>query len=329
MTLLSVSGGALDASFNSHLTTIKRFYKSGFEMFNQTLLDEIAIVDLGAKEALAQLGLLIDASGYKLVSLTAKTEYSQNPPKIISECGYERMDLWGITWADYADDRSKQLIIDSMPEMAGKPVIAPLLEVLSMLVDNPECLYDGLPFFDENHLIDPHDATGDTAPNIITEPLSTAGWNSFLQEVIQRKAPGSKDSKRRRYLPNRNLNGSNLRIWCPTTSIFSELDKIFDPRSLYATATATETRKTYAQATVQMVPEMMMDDDAENYVYVLVNNTPNRGVFARVPHAPEIRETTKGSDVEVDQVVRNVNAKQTFGKTTSFPFALYKWVLGS
>jgi hypothetical protein len=329
MTVLSVSGSALDASFNNHLTTLKRFYKSGFEMFANTLLDEISILDLGAQEALAQLGLLIDASGYQLVSLTAKTQYSQNPPKIISECGYERMDLWGITWADYADDRTKNLVLQSMPEMAGKPVIAPVLEVLSMLVDNPVCLYDGLEFFHEGHLIDPHNASGDTAPNLITEPLTTEGWNTVLQTIIQRKAPGSKDSKRRLYLPNRNLNGSNLRIWTGHTGVFTELSKIFDPRSQWATATATETRVIYTQATIQLVPEMMMDEDADNYVYILVNNTPNRGVFARIPHPPKIRETKENSDVEVDQVVRNVNAKQTFGKTTSFPFSLYKWQFSS
>lgn len=331
MTILSVSGAGLDASFNTHLTTLKRLYKHGFEMFSNTLLDEIAIVDLGAQEAKAQLGLLIDGSGYNMVSLTAKTNYSSNPPKIIAECGYDRMDLWGIEWAEYADDRSKQLILQSMPEMAGKPVMAPLLEVLSMLVDNPTCLYDDLPLFDENHLIDPHDtsATPQVSSNLITEPLTSEGWNNVLQQIIQRKAPGSKESKRRLYLPNRNLNGSNLRIWCGTTGLFTELSKIFDPRSLYAngTANASETRVVYTQATLQMVPEMMMDDDAEAYVYILVNNTPNRGVFARIPHAPEIRETAPGSDVAVDQTVRNINAKQTFGKTTCFPFALYKWVI--
>lgn len=326
MTILSISGGSLDAKFNAALTTLKKTYaKLGFGMYANTLLDEIAIVDAGGQGAKTQLGMLIDSTGYRLVPLTSSTKYTENPPKIIAECGYARMDLWGIQWAKLADDLSKQMLLSSMPNMAGKPVMAPVLEVLKLLQSNPTCLYDDLPFFHASHLSDPYDSGGPTFPNLITEPLTTAGWNAFLNKVIQRKDPGSKAATKRLYLPNRGLNGSNMRIWVGSTSVFTALDKIFDPRSLFETATGMETRKTYAQCTMQLVPEMSMDASYENYVYVLLNNTPNRGVFARIPHAPTIDETREGGDVEVDCKVRNVNAYQTWGATLADPGSLYKW----
>lgn len=158
MTILSISGGSLDARFNAALTTLKKTYaKLGFGMYTNTLLDEIAIVDAGGQGAKTQLGMLIDSTGYRLVPLTNETKYTENPPKIIAECGYARMDLWGIQWAKLADDLSKQMLLASMPLMAGKPAMAPVLEVLKMLLANPTCLYDNLAFFHASHLSDPYD----------------------------------------------------------------------------------------------------------------------------------------------------------------------------
>jgi len=327
MPILSVGSGSLDSRFNAALTKLRAIYKHGYKLYQGTKLDEIAMVDMTSREALLQLALLIDGSGYSIRPLKADTVYGENPPKIMSQCGYSRMDLWAIQWGLLEDDLTRMMTIQSMPEMAGKPVQAPLLEILKMLKANPVCLYDDLAFFHASHKVDPYGDPANVAPNLITQPLTSAGWNNFLQQVISRPDPGSDASKDRLYMPNRDLNGSNLTIWCGTTSIFSALDKIFDPRSLWEGSNATESRKVYAQASVQLVPEMGIDSsNYTNYCYVLVNNTPNRGVMARIPHAAKIDETRDGSDVEVNNKVKHVNAYQTWGCTTGFPFALYKWL---
>lgn len=327
MPIISVSGGPLDSRFNAALTRLKATYKHGFKLFRKTMLDELAILDVGDSSVpKTQLGLLIEGSTYEIVSLTADTNYSENPPKIISECEYARMNLFGIQWSKLVDDRTRAMIVESMPSLAGKPVQAPLLEILKMLATNPTCLYDNLAFFHASHLVDPWRSKSGTAPNLITAALDTDGWNTFLDAVISRPDPGSDIANKKLFMPNRDLSGDNLVIYCSTPANFSALRNIFDPKSFFSTvAGGSETRKAYTQATVQLCPEMRVDAAHANYVYVAVNNTPNRGVYARIPHAPKIDETKDGSDVEVNNKVKHVNGFQTWGCTTCFPFALYKW----
>jgi len=326
--IIQYSGGTLDSRFNSAVTRLRdKWAEHGFKMYENTLLDEIAMVDMSSRKAIEQIGMLIDGSRYEITGLTSEAHYSENPPKVIAECPYKRMDLFGIEWGKLQDDLSREVAIRSIPDLAGKPVQAPLLEILSLLNSNPACLYDGKTFFNTQHLIDPlsADVTDNQASNLITQALSSTGWNTVLQTIMQRKDPGSDTSNGKNYLPNRSLTGQNLIIWTGYTSHFTDLQKIFDPKNLWAAANGPEYRRVYTQASVQLVPEMAAYSGSDNYVYLLVNNTPNRGVFARIPHSPTIDRSQPGSDVEVDRKVQRVHAYQTFGKTTCFPWALYKW----
>lgn len=325
----AASGGNLDSQFNAAVTRLKGWMQQGHKLYSNTLIDEIAILDMASQEAKTQLGLFIEGSGYRVCSLTDDTIFSENPPKLLAECLYGRMDLFAIEWAELADVLYKMSVLNSMPQLAGKPVQMPLLEILGMLNDNPVTLYDGKTLFNTAHLIDPYKT--DTASNSLTAPKSSTGFNTVLQSIMTRRDPGSKaataTAAAKSFMPNRDLTGKNLIIWSGDTGVCSDLAKIFDPQSNWATivqagvSAASESRKVFAPAAIQYVPEMSVYGDTTNYVYLLVNNTPNRAVYGRIPHAPKVEPIERIPSKHMSRV----KAFQTWGRTTAWPWALYKW----
>ena len=325
----AASGGNLDSQFNAAVTKLRDWMKQGYKLYSRTLIDEIAILDMASQEAKTQLGLVLDGSSYRVCSLTDDTHYSENPPKLLAECGYSRMDLFGIELAELGDELYKMSVLNSMPQLAGKPVQLPLLEILGMLNDNPVTKYDDLSLFNTAHLVDPYGTL--TASNSLTQPKTSAGWNAVLQAIMTRRDPGSKaataTAAAKSFMPNRDLTGKNLTIWCGDTGVASDLSKIFDPQSNWATivesavSAASETRKVFAQAAIQYVPEMSLYGTITNYCYILVNNTPNRAVYGRIPHAPRVEPIERIPSKHMSRV----KAFQTWGKTTAWPWALYKW----
>ena len=328
-----VSQGALDAKFNAACTSLSRVWlQQGFAMYNSTLISDIARVETGNRKALVQQKLIINASNYKIVGLTDPTEYTKNPPKIIAECGYSRVDLFGIDWGDLEDDDSKMSTIASITQLGGYPALVPLTESLRVLANNKVTLYDDKPLFDATHNIDPFGTSAGTGSNIISQALTGDGWNKALQQIITRKDPGSKNNKPQ--LPNGNLNGRNLTILCGHVGVASALVKIFDPASQWATqvetgiSAASESRRVYTQATIQLVPEMAaigtdagVITDPATYCYIMVNNTPNRGLFCRIPDLPTVSEPERIADKHMTRR----KGFQTFGIEPSWPWALYKW----
>lgn len=325
----AASGGNLDSQFNAAVTKLTRWMSQGYKLYSQTLIDEIALLDMASQQALTQIGLIIDGSSYKICSLTDETIYSENPPKLIAECGYKRMDLFGIEWAELGDELYKMQVLSSLPQLAGKPVQLPLLEVLGMLDSNPVTKYDGLSLFNAAHLVDPYKTP--TASNTLVQPLTSTGWNAVLQAIMTRQDPGSKPGTGgaaiKGFMPNRDLTGKNLVIWTGDTGVASGLAKIFDPQSNWATvvqagvSAASETRRVYAQAAIQYVPEMSLYGTITNYVYILVNNTPNRAVYGRIPHAPRVDPLERIASKHLSRV----KGWQTWGVTTAWPWSLYKW----
>lgn len=334
MPITGLSTGNLDSRFNSAVTKLEKAWeKLGFTMFEKTLIDELALVAANDRSALLQWGMLIDGSSYKLVPLNAETKYSENPPRIIAEAGYKRMDLWAIEWSKLADDLSRETIVASMPEMAGKPNAAIVLEAMKLLAtgETATCKYDGKAFFHAQHLIDPFkpDTAANRFPNLITQPLTSDGYNAVANTIRQRPDPGSDKASGTLYLPNRSLSGRNMTILCGDDKTASELNKIFDPASIYNPGLnlASETRRTYTQATVQLVPEMAADAAfTGNYCYVLVKTNPTlRPLFVRIPHKPKVDKSQAGSDAEIDRKLTRANGYCTHGQDFGAPHALYKW----
>lgn len=321
----SKSGG-LDAQFVTLVKQLREpLTKYGFGMYKGTALDTIAYMETGDRAtAKVQLGIQIDDSGYKKVALGAKAKFNDYKSKMISECGYQRLDFWGRSWNRLMPDKEKMLMLQSMKGLAGKPAIMPLLEILQLLSrgETDTCLYDGKAFFHEQHLVDPtgSDVADNQAPNLVTITLDTAGWNELLQTIITRPDPGSKPSEGKVFYPNRGLNGDTLELWVPDTNIFTEFVKIFDPQKLWAAGNASENRLRYAQATLQMVPEMGVDD----YFYAIVKNAPMQGVFARMPDAPDIDQLKDGTERWVSQKELLAHCFCTFDCAYYFPFAIYK-----
>lgn len=321
----------LDRRFAKGLKSLRTpLDKLGFELYRGTALDVVSYMEVGdASVPVKQLGLIVDASSYRMVSLGAETKYSEPSTNLIAECDYQRMDFWGLTWNRLWAASAKQQVLDGMPELAAKPAVMPMLEILNLLAEGESktCLYDRKAFFHAAHLIDPTgaDVAANQAPNLLTIDLDTAGWNSLLQTIINKPNPGSKASEGKRYLPNRGLNGDTLELWTSETAIFTELAKIFNPTQHWATATATEQRLRFAQATLQMVPEMAATD----YFYAIVKTAPMKGVYARMPHRPTVEMTTERSETSVHRKTLFANAYCTFGRSYYYPFAIYKVKLGS
>lgn len=328
----SLSAGSLDREWNAALTQLRNIYAMGRRLYQNTLLDELAIVDMSSMEPLTQLGLTIDGSNYQIKALGAETDYQDAPPAILSECGYKRVDLFGLEWLELADPLTKQTLIQSMPDLGGKPVQMPLLELLKLLNQNsgdgPIIKWgDGTKtLFNTAHVIDPKGSPSATAGNKIVQPATSAGWDNVLQAIMTRQDPGSKPSKGQVYMPNRDLTGKNLVIYTGHTGVASTLAKIFDPQSNWAVAVgaaaASETRKVFAQASIQYLPEMSMYGTITNYCYIAVNNTPLRAVYARIPHKPKVDPIERIPS----QHKQRVKGWQTFGITGAYPFALYKWL---
>lgn len=331
MPTLQLSKGNLNAQFNAAVTQIRdTFHKHGFEIYRDTMVDEIAEIVPNDQSALLQIGMLIDASGYRIVPLTQGSHYSENPPIIIGECGYEKLELFALEWAEYWDNVTKARYLQSIPSItSGKVQIIPLIEILKKFKENPTCLYDKLPFFHTAHKVDPLDTKSGTDPNLIYQPLTSAGWDAVFQKIITRKAPGSRAAQDKYFLPNRSIaDGNQMVIYTGYASIASSLGKIFDPSAFWNPGTnqATETRKVYAKATVQLCPEMaVIDADANDYVYIFLKTDAERGAMVRIPHAPQVKRTQANSDEDVDRDVMRIAAKQTFGCTLTNPWKVYKW----
>lgn len=334
MPIVSVpKSGNLDQKFVTLVKQLREpLHKLGFGMYRGTALDTLAYMETGDRStAIVQQGVDIDDSGYRMVALGKEATFDDYKAKVISECGYQRMDFWGKKWNRLMPEAEKRRVLASMSGLAEKPMVMPLLECLELLRqgETKTCLYDGKAFFHAAHLVDPTgaDVADNQAPNLLTIDLDTAGWNTLLQTIIDRPDPGSKPSEDKVYLPNRLLNGDTLEIWTSQTEIFTELSKIFDPKSVWANsvANASEYRLRYAQATLQMVPEMRADD----YFYAIVKTAPMRGIFARMPDAPDIDELKAGTDLWVKQKEMLAHCFATFGCAYYFPFAIYKVKIGS
>lgn len=325
MTLIVADSG-LGVDFDAAVRKITRTMSLGFGLYKDTLCDEIATIDTVSKQAIAQLMMLIDGSGYVVKGLSDDTDYSNNPPKIIGECGYKRLDLFGIKWEELADEFTKRTQIASMPQLAGKPRQVVLLEVLKYLNSNPTTLYDNLALFHASHKVDPFDTGPGTHSNLITAAKSSTGWNSVLQAIMTRQDPGSKASTGRNYMPNGALTGKNLSIWTGDTGVYTDLAKIFEPSALWAASTATETRKVFAQAALQYVPEMSAYSSGPggaymNYVYIIIKDTDDRPLYVRMPDAPRVEPVERIPSKHLSRT----KAWQTFGITTGHPLKIYIW----
>lgn len=334
MPITGLSTGNLDQRFNSAVTKLEKTWgRLGFGIFAQTLIDELAMVVAKDQSALLQWGIQVDGSSYKIVPLNHETKYSENPPRIIAEAGYKRMDIWAVEWSKLADNLSRETTLASMPDNAGKPNAAVMLEAMKLLAtgESAVCKYDGKTFFHAQHLVDPFgkDVATNHFPNLITQPLTSGGYNAVVSEIRKRPDPGSDKSKGILYLPNRGLSGRNMTIYCGDDSVASELGKIFDPASIYNPGLnlASETRRVYTQATLQLLPEMVGDPGySGNYVYILVKTNPIlRPLFVRIPTAPEVNRSMPGSDSEVDRKLSRANGYCTHGQDFGAPQALYKW----
>lgn len=321
----------LDRRFTRGLKELRQpLDKLGFQIYQGTALDMLTYMEVGdASVPVKQIGLIVDDSGFRMVPLGATVKYGEPSTQLISECGYQRMDLWALKWNRLWANSLKAQVVAGMPSLAAKPVLLPMLEALKLLAqgETKTCLYDDKAFFHAAHKIDPTgaDVTANQAPNLVTIDLDTDGWNSLLQTIINKPDPGSKPDDQIRFLPNRALNGDTLEIWTSETSIFAELAKIFDPRFVYNGGTASEMRMRFAPATLQMVPEMAAND----YFYALVKSAPMKPLYARMPHAPQIDKTTEQSDASVDNKELRANAFCTYGNAYYYPFAIYKVKLSS
>ena len=337
MTTFARAAGNPAQEFNSAVTKLSSMWaKHGVMMFQDTLSDEVAIIDGVSRDATQEYGLAVEGSSFKPMALSEALSTSDNPPKLIGRVSYKKHQLFGISWSELADAFSLAAKNQSMPSLASKPQTFVLNQIIALLKDGETgtCLYDGKTFFNTAHLIDPFvaDVAANQHPNLITQPQTTAGWNEVLKVITTRPAPGHKiDSANgiaAAFLPDRDLNGSNLTIWCPLPEQVAQFRKMWKPGSLFAVANGPETRESFAQATVQYVPEMYSHDtsNASNYVYLIIRNQPElRGVYVRVPHAPTVVQTGAGSDVEVKKQCREVMAYQTYGHDYGFPFKIVKW----
>lgn len=339
MTTFARATGNPAQEFNSAVTKLSNLWaKHGVMMFRDTLSDEVAIIDGVSQDATQEYGLVVEGSSFKPMALSESLTVSDNPPKLIGRVSYKKHQLFGIGWSELQDSFSQAAKNQSMPSLASKPQTFTLNQILALLAqgESSACLYDGKAFFHTQHLIDPFSDLGDVAanqhPNLIVQPQTHAGWDNVLKTITTRPAPGHKiDSAAQiaaAFLPDRDLNGSNLTIWCPLPSQVSTFRKMWKPGSLYAVANGPETRESFAQATVQYVPEMYSHDtaNAENYVYLIIRNEPDlRGVYCRVPHAPTITRTTQSGDAFAKKQTLEVMAYQTFGCGYGFPFKVVKW----
>lgn len=333
MTLIVAESGQ-GTDFNTAVRKLRRGFTLGFDLYRGTQIDELAMIDTVSREDIVQLYSTVDGSGYKVQGLTDQTVYEENPGLVVAECGYKRLDLFAIQWGDLWSDFTKRIVTQSMPQMGGKPRQVVLLEALKLLNSNPVTKYDGGAFFG-THNTDPFDASNGTTSNIITAPLTSAGWNTVLQTIMTRLAPGSKTSGQnagRVFMPNGVLTGSDIVILDGDTGVDSALAKIFDPRSLYATFPtttngATETRKIFAQATTQYVPEMSVYNShpiggvITNYCYILIKRGESKPLYVRMPDPPQMSKIEELPEKHM----RRVKAFQTFGIAPADPFAMYLW----
>lgn len=339
MPVFARSTGDPGQEFNAAVTAISRVWgKHGAMLFQDTLSDAIAVIDAVSRGATQEYGLAVEGSSFKPMALTEELKTSENPPKLIGRVGYQKHQLFGIGWSELADQFTQEARSKNMPSLAGKPQTFMLNQILALLKtgETNTCLYDGKTFFHTDHIIDPFSDLGDVAanqwPNLITQAQTHAGWNSVLGTITTRPAPGHKVDAANKiaaaFLPDRDLNGSNLEIWAGLPEIVAQFRKMWRPQSLYAVANGPETREVYTQATVQYVPEMYSHDAANvsNYVYLVLKNEPDlRGVYCRVPHAPTITQVGPGTETNAKKQAREVFGYQTFGKGFGFPFKTVKW----
>lgn len=333
MTLIVAESGA-GSDFAAAVRKLKRGLSAGYELYRGTQIDELATIDTMSKGAIVQLWGLFDGSGYKVQGLTDQTVYSENAGKIIAECGYHRLDLFAQQWGDLWDDFRKATVLQGMPKLGGKPRQVVLLEALKLLNANPVTKYDDTAFFG-THNVDPFDTSNGSTTNIITQPLTSDGWNEVLQQIKTRQAPGSKTTGQnagRVFMPNGDLSGEDIVIINGHTKVDSTLRKIFDPHSMWATfpnttSGATETRRVFSAATTQHIAQMSIygahpiGGAITNYCYILLKNTEDKPLYVRMPHPPQMDEIEhiKGKHLS------RVKAFQTFGIAPANPFSLYIW----
>lgn len=316
-------GNQSGSDFNTAYTKLKRAFGLGTALYKDAPIDEVATIDTVSKDRLLQVGMAIEGSAYVFKGLTDDTDYGENPSKVVGEIGYTRVDLFAQKWGEQWSPVEKQQVIDSMPSLAGKPRRLALNEACKLLQSNPTILFDSKTLFNTQHIIDPFsdDVAANQHSNDITAPFTSAGWNTVLQRIMTRKDPGSKASKP--FLPNAMLDPSQITIWTGDTGVYSTLDKIFDPRSIYAGVAASETLKVYANASMRYIAEMAVHDTANSattFVYVIVRNSAQPALYMRVPDMPRVEPIER-----LNPHVSRVKAWQTFGMKAVNPFAIYRW----
>lgn len=316
-------GNQSGSDFNTAYTKLKMAFGLGTALYKDAPIDEVATIDTISQDRLLQVGMAIEGSSYVFKGLTDATDYGENPAKVVGEIGYSRVDLFAQKWGKQWSPVERQQVIDSMPSLAGKPRKLALNEACKLLQSNPTILFDNKTLFNATHIIDPFadDVAANQHSNDIVQPFTSAGWNAVLQRIMTRKDPGSKASKP--FLPNAMLDPSQITIWTGDTGVYSTLDKIFDPRSIYAGVAASETLKVYANASMRYIAEMSVHDtvnSATTFVYVIVRNSVQPAIYMRVPHMPKVEPIE-----EVDAHVSRVKAWQTLGMKAVNPFAIYRW----
>mgnify|MGYP000101814125 CR=1 FL=1 len=314
-------GSQSGADLNVAYTKLKQAFSLGLALYKDQPIDEVALIDTVSKDRILQVDVSIDGSGYVFKGLTDDTDYSENPGKPAGTIGYRRIDLFAYKWGEQWSPVEKMRAMQSMARLAGKPRKVALIEACKLLQSNPTIDFDGQPLFSASHVVDPFGDTAITHANDIVQPFTSAGWNAVMQAIMTRKDPGSKASKP--FLPNAMLDPNQITIWTGDTGVYSTLDKIFDPRSIYAGTAASETLKVYANASMRYVAEMAVLDAANNatkHVYVIVKSEEQPALYMRVPDMPRVEPIER-----VNPHVSRVKAWQTFGIAAVNPFAIYRW----
>ncbi len=316
-------GNQSGSDINTAYTKLKMAFGLGTKIYENSPIDEIALIDPVSQDRLLQVGMVIEGSSYVFKGLTDDTDYGDNPAKIVGEIPYTRVDLFAQKWGEQWSPVEKQTVLDSMPKLAGKPRKLALNEACKLLQANAAIMFDNKTLFNTQHIIDPFsdDVAANQHANDIVQPFTSAGWNAVLQAIMTRKDPGSKASKP--FLPNAMLDPSQITIWTGDTGVYSALDKIFDPRSIYAGVAASETLKVYANASMRYIAEMAVHDVANaatRHVYVIVRSEAQPAIYMRVPHMPRVEPIER-----VNPHVSRVKAWQTFGMKAVNPFAIYRW----
>jgi hypothetical protein len=322
---IAVSSGSIEAAVNA----LNRAWERPEQIYRATASDRVAFFTYEPGDNL-EFFMRIDGQSDEDKGDIETRNFGETQGVKVARVGFNRVDLMAERIPLYTNRDPRQIFLNPTEEAMYKTVRLPTRRMALLLRQGltKTCLYDGRPFYSEEHVINPLDKTAGTPwPNYFPGiNVTEDGWASIIDQIEQ--IPGAND-----YLINEGFLEAGPEIWVPNRKLAKKFGKIFDPNGLIAVEptagvnAASETTYFKNGAKVVVVPELINQSDPASQKRYFIFNAKyktRRAVVVRIPRAP-IWKMMKGANnpLEHSNNAYPVWADMDFGIDFGLPHLSY------